>query len=407
MADGSNASDRRESGEAEGDTEEKGKSRASADDNGDQDDDGKGSGDSESGDDQDSDGKDDDADDPKVRRQKRIVIIVLIVLALLAALAGLIWWLNARHWEKTDDAFIDTKITHLAPRASGAVVGLFVDDNQWVRSGQLLAQLDDSTARTQLAQAEASKAQALSQLRQAHAQIDVAATQVDQAVTDTRGPAAQADKSGRDYQRFADVRASTPAAVAAQQLDQARTTAIADAARLASARKQVRTARARLNSNQTQIGAALAQLKTAEAQIAQANVQIGYARVVAPVDGHISNRTVALGNYAQAGQELMAVVPDRLWVTANYKETQLTHIRVGQHVKVKVDAYPDVEFQGHVDSIQRGAGQSFQVLPPQNATGNFVKVVQRVPVKIVLDHVDAVRFPLGPGMSVTPSVRID
>ena len=319
----------------------------------------------------------------------------------------MIWWSNARHWEKTDDAYVDTKITQVAPRASGAVLGVFVNDNQSVRAGQLLVQLDDSPARTQLAQAEASRAQALAQIAQARGQVGVAEAQLEQAQTDTRGPAAQAEKSERDYRRYADVRAATPAAVAEQQLDQARATAVNDSASLASARKQVKTARAQLSSNRTQIDAGLAQLKTAGAQMAQAQLQIAYARVVAPVDGHVANKTVAVGNYAQPGQQLMSVVPNQLWITANYKETQLAKVRVGQRVRIRIDAYPDGLFTGHVESIQRGAGQSFAVLPAQNATGNFVKVVQRVPVKIVLDQYDANRFPLGPGMSVAPAVRID
>ena len=349
----------------------------------------------------------DPEDERKTKRQKLIVIVVLVVVALIAIVGGLIWWLNARHWEKTDDAYIDTRITQLAPRASGAVVGVFVNDNQPVRSGQLLVQLDDSAARTQLAQAEASRAQAMAQIAQAHGQVDVARAQFEQAQTNTRGPAAQAGKSERDYRRYAAVRATTQAAVGEQQLDQARATAVNDAASLASARRQVKTARAQLSSTQTQIEAGLAQMKTAEAQMAQARLQIAYARVVAPVDGHVANKTVALGNYAQPGQQLMSVVPNHLWVTANYKETQLAQIRVGQRVEISIDAYPDRTFNGHVQSIQRGAGQSFAVLPSQNATGNFVKVVQRVPVRIVFDHLDSVHFPLGPGMSVEPAVRID
>lgn len=348
-----------------------------------------------------------DEDDPKVKKQKKIVIVSLVVVAIIAVIVGVVWWLNARHWEKTDDAFIDAQITHLAPRGSGSVVGVYVGDNQRVRAGQLLVQLDDTNARTQLAQAEASKEDALAQLKQARANIVVADSQVDQAVADTRAPAAQAAKSSRDYERYLRVRSATPAAVAEQQLDQSRATAISDAAQFASSRQQVRTAKAQVGANRSRIDAALAQLRTAEAQIEQARVQIGYARVVAPVDGHVANKRVAPGNYAQAGQELLAVVPDKLWITANFKETQLAHMRVGQRVEIEVDAYPDMKLEGHVDSIQRGAGQAFQVLPAQNATGNFVKVVQRVPVKIVIDHVEAVRVPLGPGMSVLPRVRID
>ena len=364
----------------------------------------------ESGSDKDA-SADDEEESPedrrKAKRQKLIVICVLALLALLAIIAGLIWWLNARHWENTDDAYVDTKITRLAPRASGAVLGVFVADNQQVHAGQLLIQLDDSAARTQLAQAEASRAQSLSQIAQAQAQVQVSSNQVEEAQADTRGPAAQAGKSLRDYRRYSAVHDTMPGAVALQQLDQSRSTATNDAASFESARKKVKTSRAQLSSSRTQIDAGLAQLRTSEAQIAQARLQIAYARVVAPVDGHIANETVAIGDYAQPGQQLLSVVPNRLWITANYKETQLEHVHVGQRVELRIDAYPGTHFTGRVQSIQRGAGQTFAVLPAQNATGNFVKVVQRVPVKIVLDRFDTERFPIGPGMSVVPSVRID
>ena len=137
----------------------------------------------------------------------------------------------------------------------------------------------------------------------------------------------------------------------------------------------------------------------------QARLNLGYAHIVAPVDGHVVQRTVALGNYVTPGQQLMAIVPLQVWVTANFKETQLAHMRAGQPVTVDVDACPDADLRGHVDSIQRGAGQAFGILPPENATGNFVKVVQRVPVKIVLDRLPH-NCPLGPGMSVMPSVKV-
>ena len=355
----------------------------------------------------DGDGDGDPEDDPKTKRQKLIVIVVLVVIASIGVVLGVIWWLHARNYEKTNDAFVDTKITHVAPRASGEVAQVFVSDNQAIQAGQLLVQLDDSAARMQLAQAEASRAQALSQIAQAEAQVQVASAQLEQSQANTRGPAAQAGKSERDYRRYLGVSIATPAAVAPLQLDQAQTTAVNDDAQFASAQKQVKTSRAQLASSRTQLGSGQAQLQTAQAQIAQAQLQIAYARVVASVDGHVANRTVAVGNYAQPGSELMSIVPNRLWITANFKETQLARMRVGQSVDVKIDAYPAAKFPGHIESIQRGAGQSFSVLPAQNATGNFVKVVQRVPVKIVLDRVDAIRFPLGPGMSVEPSVRVN
>lgn len=342
---------------------------------------------------------------PMNPRLKALLIAGAIVIALILIIGGILFWLDARKYEGTDDAFIDTNIVHLAPRAAGQVTGVFVTDNQRVTAGQVLVQLDPSVAGTQIAQAEASKAQALSQIAQATAQVSVAEANVAQAKADVVAPAAQAANAARDYRRYLAVQRQSPDAVAQQQVDAAATTAMADAGQKVSAQKKVEANEAQARSARTQISAGRAQLQTAAAQESQARLQIQYAQVIAPVSGHVAHKTVAVGDYAIQGQEVMSIVPDDLWVTANFKETQLQHIRPGERVDLKIDAYPKVRFTGHIDSIQRGAGQSFAVLPAQNATGNYVKVVQRVPVKIVIDRPDP-RYPLGPGMSVKPRVRI-
>ena len=340
-------------------------------------------------------------------RQRLLIMLIALAVVLAAGAAGLLWWLDARHFETTDDAYIDGNVTNVAPRASGEVTEVLVSDNKRVRTGDLLAQLDDSTARTQLASGEAARAQALSQIEQTKAQIQVAEAQVAQSQANTGGPTAQAAAAKRDYARYLSVRTATPAAVAPQQLDQARTNAEVSAAQLLAAQRQVRTSEAQLASARTQLGAGQAQLEAAEAQIAQARLQISYARVVASLPGHVAHKTVSVGDFVQAGQQLMSLVPDSIWITANFKETQLRQMRPGQPVEIQIDAYPGQKLTGHVDSIQWGAGQSFAVLPAQNATGNFVKVVQRVPVKILIDHPERIGRTLGPGMSVEPRVRID
>ena len=317
------------------------------------------------------------------------------------------WWLHARHFETTDDAYIDGSVTNIAPRATAQVTRVLVADNQQVRTGDLLAQLDDSTARTQLASGEAARAQALSQIEQAKAQTQVADAQVAQSQANTGAPKAQAADAERNYARYLSVRTATPAAVAPQQVDQARTNAEVSAAQLSAAQRQVRTSEAQLAAARIQLSAGQAQLESAEAQVAQARLQISYGRIVASVGGHVAHKTVSVGDYVQAGQQLMSIVPNCIWITANFKETQLKRMRPGQPVEIHVDAYPSQKVTGHVDSIQWGAGQSFAVLPAQNATGNFVKVVQRVPVKIVIDHPERIGRTLGPGMSVEPRVRVD
>jgi membrane fusion protein (multidrug efflux system) len=202
------------------------------------------------------------------------------------------------------------------------------------------------------------------------------------------------------------VRRLNPTAVSQQQLDQALATAQNTAAQTEAARKQAAAASNQITLAQAQIHQSEAQLAAAKAQIDQAQINLGYTRIYADVAGHVTHRTVTLGNFVQPGQQLLAITPLNLWVTANYKETQLDLMRIGQPVSIRIDAYPGRTFRGHVDSFSHGAGQAFAFLPPQNATGNFVKVVQRVPVKIVFDDRTAFDRPLGPGMSVVPRVRV-
>jgi membrane fusion protein (multidrug efflux system) len=299
------------------------------------------------------------------------------VLLVVAIAVALVWWLNARQYEDTDDAFIDTHIVHVAPQIAGQIVAIHVTDNQYVRRGSPLVDIDSADATAKLNQIEAQEAQA--------------ETQYYQALATERGAEAQAQNAERDLGRYRLLQSTTPAAVAQQQIDQAVATD--------------KNAIAQRDSARAQISGALAQIKADKAQIAAAQLTLSYTHIAAPEDGTIAQRTVALGNYVTPGQEMMAIVPLRIWVTANFKETQLAHMRVGQHVTVEVDACADEDVRGHVDSIQRGAGQAFGILPPENATGNYVKVVQRVPVKILLDRVPK-NCVLGPGMSVEPSVKV-
>jgi len=303
----------------------------------------------------------------------KIGIAVVLVLLVVGAV---IWWLIARQYEDTDDAFIDTHIVHLSPQIAGQVLQIHVSDNQRVHAGDPLLEIDARNQMAQLDQAMAQRLQAITQVGQAEAQL--------------RAADAQVTNTSRDLRRYRELQASAPQAVAQQQVDQAVTAA--------------RNAVAQRDQAAAQIASAQAQIKVLDAQIATAKLQLSYARIVAPVNGHIAQRSVAPGNYVSPGQDLMAIVPDQVWVTANFKETQLKLVRKGQHVTVTVDSC-GADIDGHVDSIQRGAGQAFGILPPENATGNYVKVVQRVPVKIVLDHVPQ-GCVLGPGMSVEPSVKV-
>jgi membrane fusion protein (multidrug efflux system) len=301
--------------------------------------------------------------------------IVIVVLGLIAG--GILYWLHARQYESTDDAFIDTHIVQVAPQIAAQVTRIYVTDNQLVRAGQPLADLNPADPQARIAQIEAQQAQAETQIAQARANEAAAA--------------AQAQNAARDVARYRYLKRTSPLAVAQQQIDQAEAAA--------------KSATAQRNAAEAQIRGAEAQMKVLKAELSQAQINLGYTHIVSPVDGTIAQRSVALGNYVTPGVQMMAIVPLQIWVTANFKETQLAHMRLRQPVTISIDACPAADIRGHVDSIQRGAGQAFGILPPENATGNYVKVVQRVPVKIVLDRVprDCV---LGPGMSVEPTVKV-
>ena len=341
---------------------------------------------------------------PSLLKNPIVLMIGGIVLAIL--LVGLlVFWLDARRFQSTDDAFVDVQIVRLAPQIQGLVTQVLVNDNQQVQAGQPLVKIDSAQAQTQVADAQAKRAQAQSQVDNALAQISVAQASYEQTLADVAAAKAQADNASADLNRYLALQRTNPAAVAQQQVDQARAQARSTAAQQTSAIKAARAKADQVTAAKTQAISGHQQVKAADAELNAAQINLGYAGIVAPVAGTIAQKTVAAGNYVQPGTQLMAIVPFNVWITANFKETQLDLMRVNQPVRIKVDACRHAKILGHVDSIQRGAGQAFAILPPENATGNYVKVVQRVPVKIVLDTLPR-DCPLGPGMSVEPRVKV-
>ena len=359
--------------------------------------------------DEDGDKKNDDKDGDKPKKkgllQRPILLISMATVLILALIFGVIFWLHSRDFESTDDAFVDTHIVRLAPQIAGRVTKVLVNDNQLVGPNQPLVTIDSADVSTRVAQANAQKSQAQAQVDNARVQIAANQASYEQALADARADAAQADNAARDLARYRTLQALNPAAVAQQQLDQAETQARQTAAQRDSALKAAKARADQVTASRTQVASGEDQVRAAQAVVDEANINLGYARIVAPVFGHIAQKTVAVGNYVQAGAQLMAIVPLNVWITANFKETQLALMRPGQKASIKVDACPKAKFDAHVDSIQRGAGQAFGILPAENATGNYVKVVQRVPVKLVLDNPPK-DCPLGPGMSVEPKVRV-
>ncbi len=351
----------------------------------------------------------DDADKKPSLFTKPIFWIILILVIVALAVGGTLYWLHARQFESTDDAFVDSHIVRIAPQVAGTLTQVADVDNRHVQAGRLLAVIEPSGPEAQLAEAQANVAQAAADYRASLAQVDAARATQRQAAAQASAPIANAIKAARDLARYEELARLDRNAVAGQQLDQARANARATAAEAAAARRQIATNAAQVAVAERQASGTKAIIAARQARVKQAGVTIGNLRLTAPVSGQVVNRQVNLGSYVGPGTQIMAIVPDRIWVTANFKETQLALMRIGQSVTIKVDAFPDVEFAGHVDSIQRGAGQAFALLPPQNATGNYVKVVQRVPVRIEFDlnhGPDPRKYPIGPGMSVVPTVKV-
>ena len=331
----------------------------------------------------------------------RPLVIVGGILVLLAVAIGVvIWWLNARNYESTDDAYVDVHMVRLAPQTSGQVMQVFVGDNQLVRAGQELVRIDSADIETHVAQATAQEAQAVAQAKNAATQIAVNEASWRQSLADVAAAAAPAENAAADLARYRRLEALNPLAVSRQQIDQAEAQARQTAAQRDAAVRAAQSRADQVVAARTQLAAYKEAVAAAQAQLSENNVQLGYSRLFTPVDGHVTAKSVTVGDYVQPGTEVMAIVPLKVWVTANFKETQLKLMRPGQSVAIRIDACPEDHLKGHVDSVQRGAGQAFGILPPQNATGNFVKVVQRVPVKIVFDEPVDRLTRLAPGMSV-------
>lgn len=334
---------------------------------------------------------------------RRVKIIVCIAAVAAATAVGVYYELFIAPFESTDDAFIEGDATPIAPQVPGQVVRLLITDNQDVNAGDLLLEIDPREYQAKVDQARASLAAARSSLEQAKALLNVDLAKVDQQKANVIATEAQAKFAAADFQRYHSVGAF---AVSESQLDLSGTQARSSAAETDVARNRESAAEAQAKLDQATIATAAAQVEMNEAAVRQAELDLLYTRVTAPLSGFVTHRTVDNGAYVQPGQDLLAIMPRQVWIVANFKENQLAHMRAGQPATVRVDAYPQVKFKGHVNSIQAGTGARFSLLPPENATGNYVKVVQRVPVKILLDDIPKGNYVLGAGLSVEPEVRV-
>jgi membrane fusion protein (multidrug efflux system) len=323
---------------------------------------------------------------------------------LAAGTAGYLYWDHTAHFESTDDAFIAARQFAIAPKVAGYVTAVPVTDNQHVDKGDVIAEIDQRDYRNALTQADGQVAAAQAGIQSIDAQLATQDAQI--AASQAQVVQAQANLELSKVTWGRDKPLVNQGWATAQQGTIDVQTLKAQQASVDSAQAALKVAERQVDTLRAQRASAEANLKQAEAQRDQAQLNLSYTTVIADQPGRVVNLTGAVGQYAQAGTNLTMFVPDEIWVVANYKETQLDRMRPGQPVSIGIDAYPERDFHGHVASVQPGSGTAFSLLPAENATGNYVKIVQRVPVKILLENPPA-DVALGPGMSVVPTVRVD
>ena len=319
----------------------------------------------------------------KENNKKKMPIWMIITIAI-AVVGSLAWFIHdALKFQTTDDAYVETTTVSVAPKVSGEIVEVLVTDNQYVKEGDVVARIDNKDYKIRLEQAEARYERTL--LNQTNARANYNASQTDIEV------------AKKDLERYTNL--FEKGAVSKQVLDNAQAKYDAALAGHTSAEQALFSAK--------KDNVADADLKEVKAQKDFAELQLGYTEIVAPQSGYVTNRRVEKGMFANVGSPLFVIVPDKVWVVANYKENQLTHMKEGQPVDIKIDTYPGKVFKGEIDSIQRSSGAKSSLFPPENAVGSFVKIVQRIPVKIIFtEEIDSEKYTIVPGMSVIPKVQV-
>nr|WP_294546225.1 HlyD family secretion protein [uncultured Rhodopila sp.] len=341
---------------------------------------------------------------------RRWPLYILAAVVLLAIIGGVVYWFMTRGLESTDDAYTDGNAIAYAAKVSGYVTELHIDDNMFVHAGDLLLKIDPRDYITARDQARASLSLARAQLASSQVDLEIARVRVPANLQQARAQLEQAKanqaEAEREYRRQ---RAVDPRATTQTNVDQATAQMQTTGAAVANADAQVQIAslvQQNIQAAEDMVRQREARVAQAEANLAQAEVNLSYTTLTAPADGTITRRNVDPGTFVQAGQQVFYIVRPEVWVTANFKETQLADMKPGDSVSMSVDAYPNLTLHGHVDSIQEGSGARFSAFPAENATGNFVKIVRRVPVKIIIDSGLENRHGLPLGISVVPAVTV-
>ncbi len=302
-------------------------------------------------------------------------VLVPSVTAIIFLICGIFYSIHTVYYKSTDDAFIEGHVITVAPRVSGPVLKLNIEDNQEVKKGDFLLEIDPNDYQAKLKETKA-------KLEEAKASLISSENQVVRTMSDL-------DFAEADYDRYTKMYAK--GITSKQDYD--------------SSLNKLTSARSNNKSAQAKYDEITASIKKLEAEVEQEELNLSYTKIYAPSDGRITNRTVEQGNYVQTAQPLFAIVPEKMWVVANFKETQLANMKKGQPVKIKIDTYGGKKFKGEVDSIQRSTGARASLFPPENAVGSYVKIVQRVPVKIIFTE-DISEYNIVPGMSVVPEVKV-
>lgn len=355
---------------------------------------------------------DDQQKQGEAKRKKRrpTVLIIAIIVIIVLALGGIYYWLSTANVESTDDAYTDGRAISIAPQIAGRVISLDVTDNQFVRQGTPLIHIDPRQFINDRDQAQGVLETAKAQLTGQKLGAEIAGKNFPAALQAAQADlaSAQANLTRREAD-FARQKSLPKQATTQQEIDSANAALLQAQAQVLQSQARVVQAtpvQQNIGQAQAQVGQLSGQVDQAQARLHQAELNLSYTVVKAEHDGWITKRNVEAGNYVTAGQQIFSIVSPEVWVTANFKETQLNLMRPGQSVVVKVDAFPDLDLHGHVDSVQLGSGSKFTAFPPENATGNYVKIVQRVPVKIVIDSGLDPTVPVPLGISVEPTVTV-
>lgn len=330
-------------------------------------------------------------------------VIVPLITALIFLLTGIYMGVHSIYFQTTDDAFIEGNIISISPKVKGHIIKLYIEDNMEVKKGDLLLEIDPVDYETALKQKEAELEMAQASLNMSDKQIKQSEFELKKSKEDITSTKAKLDFASKDFKRYDEM--YKEGIVSKQDYEKSKTEYDVAKANNIMAFQHKNASDSTLQTSKAKYQAQIAEIKKLEAEVEMAKLNLSYTKIYAPSDGLITNRGVEEGNYVQIAQNMFAIVPQNVWVVANYKETQLTNMKKGQDVQIKIDTYPNKKFKGKVDGIQRATGAKASLFPPENAVGSYVKVVQRVPVKIVFVE-NTADYNIVPGMSVVPTVRV-